>query len=222
MTCDEFRSLLDAYIDGELSPARMQALEDHAKACEACMEEFQAAQLLKDTLAHIDDEIAVPLQAQAAWRNAVRAEAKKKSARKWLRVSYAAAAALVLALGVGLFAKDAPIPQNEPQLAMRTLNQAETAVVMADGSSGAAGADVHVHRKMRVSSLQDALRNLEQLTLEYSGSFSAQGEDACIITLPADYMEDFTSASACVGEQIFSETIGEAGDTICVLIQLSL
>ena len=81
MNCEEARLLFDAYVDGELSEEEKRALIDHALACEACAQELQAAELLKDTLAHLDDDVQVPLQAQAAWRNAIRAEAKKKNTK---------------------------------------------------------------------------------------------------------------------------------------------
>ena len=82
MNCEEARMLLDAYVDGELTPAQERALMDHVNACESCRHEFDAALLLRDVLGNMDEEVAVPLEAQAAWRRAVRAEAKKKAMRK--------------------------------------------------------------------------------------------------------------------------------------------
>jgi len=220
MNCEEFRLKLDAWVDGELTPAEMDAVLDHAKACEACMEELKAAQLLKETLAHMDDEISVPLQAQAAWRNAVRAESRRKNARKWTRICSAAAAALVLALGLGITAQQKPAAQPEISLA-RSMEYAETAMVLADGASSDEAAEIHLHQKIQTASVQEALHKLEQLAGEYSGKYTPQGDDACIICLPGDYLQDFISAEGALGELIHTETVSEAGETVVLLIQLT-
>lgn len=227
MGCEEFRQLLDAYIDGELSPAEIEALSEHAKACEACREELKAAQLLRETLAHMDDGIEVPLQAQAAWRSAVRAEAKKNTkvrTRRWIRTCSAIAAALVLALGVSLTINDRPAPQ-APLAAAKMANQAESAVVARDGAPvlaaypGDAQADCTLRRKISVVSLADAMQKLDMLAAEYSGNLAVQNQDACIIELPADYLQDFMKALAGIGTELSSETFGEAGETATVHIQ---
>jgi len=222
MTCEDFKALLDAYIDGECSAAEKAALSEHAKACEACGEEFRAAQLLKETLAHMDDELTVPLQAQAAWRNAVRAEAqkgKRTAARKWVRACSALAAAMVLALGLGLTGGTAPEEQNLLQLAMP-----RSAVVARDGASVAAysGEDACTLRlKLSVSSLQDALGQIQMLAEEYSGGAEVQEGNACIVQLPADYLQDFLKAVDGIGDALSSETLGEAGERAILLIQLT-
>lgn len=220
MNCEEFRLKLDAYVDGELSPAEMEAVLDHAKACEACGEELRAAQLLKETLAHMDDDIVVPLQAQAAWRNAVRAESRRKNTRKLLRVCSAAAAALVLALGVGLSVNPKSAAPQEISLA-RGMEFAETAVVLSDGASADASDPIHLRQKIQVASVSEALHKLEMLAGEYSADFSIQGDDACIVRLPGDYLPDFIKAEGALGGLIRTETVSEAGDTAVLLIQLS-
>ena len=226
MSCEDFKALLDAYIDDECSEAELAALSEHAKACEACSEEFRAAQLLKETLAHMDDEIVVPLQAQAAWRSAVRAEAqknKKAAMRKWLRAGSAVAAALVLALGLSLTAGNAPDDRAPLQTAMLQ-ERARGAVVASDGASvaaysGEAGAYT-LRWKLGVSSVQDALQKIQMLAEEYSGGAAAQDESACIVELPSDYLQDFLKAAGSIGEELSSETIGEAGERAIILIQL--
>lgn len=220
MSCEELRLKLDAWVDGELSPAEMEAVLDHAKACEACMEELKAAQLLKETLAHMDDEIAVPLQAQAAWRSAVRAESRRKNTRKWLRVCSAAAAALVLALGVGLNMNPKPAPKAELTLA-RSLDGAQTAIVLADGVTADAGAEVHLRQKIQTASPADALHKLEMLAGEYSGTFTVQGEDACTVCIPCEYLQDFIKSEGALGTLINTETVSEAGEKAVILIQLT-
>ena len=222
MCCEEVKQLLDAYIDGELSEAQMRALDEHAKACEACGQELAAARLLKETLAHMDDEIAVPLQAQAAWRSAVRSEAAKQKKKRWMRYASAAAAVFVLALGVN-FAFDQPEPQ-QAKLAVRsvTADNADYALVASDGLlETAESAQCTVRRKISAESAQDAMQQLSQLAQEYSGSFTLEGDGACRIEIPGGYLEDFTKAASRIGEEIYSETTGEASETAVLLIQVT-
>lgn len=221
MDCEKAREMLDAYIDGELSAEEMRALEDHAKACEMCMQELQAARLLKDTLAHIDDDIAVPLQAQAAWRNAVRAEAKKKSVQKWTRAAYAAAAALVLAFGVS-FAFDAP--EQQPA-AMMVRSAPVEAFVETDGAAQTAAhmpsaEDYTVFKKLAAASLEEAADALEMLAREYSGSFAETAENACRIEIPQEYLDDFLKAASRIGEEQLSEVHENNTENAVILIQL--
>ena len=219
MSCDELKQLLDAYIDGELTEAEMRAVSEHAQACESCREELAAAQLLKDTLAHMDDDIAVPLQAQAAWRNAVRAEAAKQRKKKWTRYASAVAAVLVLAFGVNLFLDE---PAQQPMMRSAvTADSAEYAVIARDGTSEeSAGETVHVSRKIAADAPQEAMDKLSQLAKEYSANFVQEGEFACRIGLPAQYLEEFTKAAQRIGQQVYSETIAEPDDTAVVQIQI--
>ena len=226
MGCDEVMRLLDAYIDGELPDAQMRMLEEHAKACEACREELAAATLLKDTLEHMEDGIAVPLQAQAAWRSAVRAEMAKKKKKTWMRYASAAAAVFVLALGIN-FAFDNQNDQNVaaiPMMLASGMDNAEYALVASDGLEEAAvqmDAQYTIRRKISAESADGALEKLELLAREYSGSFAREGENACRIEIPMDYLQDFTKASERIGENVYSEAVGEGGETAVILIQIT-
>ena len=226
MGCEEFKQLLDAYVDGELSPAEMDALRAHAKACEACREELMAAQLLKETLAHMDDDLTVPLQAQAAWRSAVRAEAgkgKRQQTRKWMRACSALAAALVVALGVGLTANKTPEPQMKLKAAPAEM--AQSAVVASDGVPDQAVQadsleDCTRRLKLAVADLEEASAQLEMLAQEYSGSFIAQNVQACIVEIPADYLADFLKAACSLGSELSSEAVAQEGAASRIQIQL--
>ena len=226
MGCDEVMRLLDAYIDGELSDAQMRMLEEHAKACEACREELEAAKLLKETLEHMDDGITVPLQAQAAWRSAVRAEAAKKKKKIWMRYASAVAAVFVLALGIN-FAFGNQEDQNMaamPMMLASGMDNAEYALVASDGLEETAvqmDAQYTIRRKITAESAGEALEKLELLAQEYSGSFTLEGENACRIEIPMDYLQDFTKASERIGEEVYSEAIGEGGSTAVILIQIT-
>ena len=75
MKCEDFMSLIDAYVDQELTGAQLPEMHEHAQGCEACRREMENADLLKNYLSEMDRQVCVPLPAQAAWRNAVKAEA---------------------------------------------------------------------------------------------------------------------------------------------------
>ena len=180
MNCEQMRAMLDAYIDGELSAEEMRALRDHAAACEVCRNELEAAELVRDALAHMDDDVCVPLAAQAAWRNAVRAEAGKRSRKRMLRVVYGLAAALVVAIGcTAVLRSDALNPQNAMTLEMgaQARGVGISAKVATDGESGMveaassiSGDGYSAWKKYDVADIDKACQTLEELTAEYSGT----------------------------------------------------
>lgn len=99
MQCREFRELLDAYLDNELSPAEREALLAHARECSACADELASAEVIREALWHLDDDLRVPIAAQASWRAAVKAESKRRRGRTVYRVLSTVAAAFVLLAG---------------------------------------------------------------------------------------------------------------------------
>lgn len=99
MNCETFKQNINAYLDGELMLDERCEMELHAAECEACARLLDEASGLNTLLAELDDEVVVPLSAQAAWRKAVRAEAKKKRpSGAWIRGLGTIAAALVVAV----------------------------------------------------------------------------------------------------------------------------
>ena len=222
MDCEKARQLLDAYIDGELSAGDMRALEDHAMACEECKRELEAAKLLRDTLADLDEEITVPLKAQAAWRSAVRAEAKRKNMRKWQRIAYAAAAALVLVVGATAAFRE--VPGQEMLMTADAGSMVKTArIIEADGVEEAAvsaDASYTAWKKISVDSPDAAREEIEMLALEYSAACSDAGEGICRIELPYEYMQDFLNAASRIGSEQFSQIMGTEEQTAVILIQI--
>lgn len=112
MDCEQLRAKLDAYMDGELTPAELTALEAHTETCADCARELKAASLMREALAALGDEVNVPLPLQASWRRAVREEAarnaRRAKGRRLLRIAYGAAAALMLAFGATALLRDKP------------------------------------------------------------------------------------------------------------------
>ena len=236
MNCEQMRAMLDAYIDGELSAEEMRALRDHAATCEDCRNELEAAELVRDALAHMDDDVSVPLEAQAAWRNAVRAEAGKRSRKRMLRVVYGLAAALVVAIGcTAVLRSDALNPQNVVTLdaGVQARGVELSAMVATDGESDAveaansiSGDGYSAWKKYAVADVDRACQTLEELTAEYSGTATtdrgeADREAMYRIELPAAYMEDFLNAASLLGTELDSELREESSETAVIYIQLT-
>ena len=53
MTCQRALSLIEDYVDGELSPAEAGQVERHLKSCGRCREEFLTAQRLRQLLRQV-------------------------------------------------------------------------------------------------------------------------------------------------------------------------
>ena len=102
MKCEEFMSLIDAYVAQELTGAQLREMHEHAQGCEACRREMENADLLKNCLSEMDRQVCVPLLAQAAWRNAVKAEVRGARLRRLYKSFGAVAAALLVMVGVGV------------------------------------------------------------------------------------------------------------------------
>ena len=105
MTCERFRSMLDRYIDSELSEEERSAMEEHTLSCDDCAELLNQALTTATMCAELNEGLTVPLECQAGWRRAVREEAAQaKKTPKWLvwrRALSVAAAAVALFFAVG-------------------------------------------------------------------------------------------------------------------------
>ena len=222
MKCEDFLLKIDAYIDGELSDEEIKAMHMHAENCDSCRVEMAKAELLRDPLVGIDEDISVPLEAQAAWRRAVRVESKRKNVRKWTRGLYVVAAALVVVLGCTLimnndiFAdKRAFTTGVQPEVAAMKGAAPRTAVMIAtDGDEAAAVESYTAVKKYAVRDFAAAEQLIRDLAAEY-GAVSVDKSDSgeqvsFIVELPIDYQEDFLSALGQLGDELVSELF-EAG-----------
>jgi len=101
MNCETFRQKIDAYMDGGLMLDEKYEMELHAAECEECALMLSCAQDISTLCTELGSEVCVPLSAQAAWRRAVRAEAKKaRPVNAWARsLGTIAAALLVVVMG---------------------------------------------------------------------------------------------------------------------------
>ena len=160
--CTELNAMLDGLMDDTLSESQRQALEAHGRECPECAEAILRTKQLKALFDEMEPEADVPLQAQARWREAVRGEAQQKGRRRLYRWLSAAAAVLVVGIGVtvttrGMIGSKSGAPmtaqtdaveyaaEGEAPLAARMANvadeeydMAESAVIEADGAAEAA------------------------------------------------------------------------------------
>ncbi|MBS7527321.1 DUF4349 domain-containing protein [Fusibacter paucivorans] len=56
--CDQYKTLMNAYIDGDITEAQIKELEQHVAHCESCMIEFEELKYVKTLL---DEEVLMPL-----------------------------------------------------------------------------------------------------------------------------------------------------------------
>ncbi len=102
ITCEDFRSMLDMYLDGDLSKEKQQAFLQHAETCRACGEELSFAEEVLRSISTLDEGVVMPLECQAAWRSTIRREAapvkKRRATFRTFQIAGTIAAALVLML----------------------------------------------------------------------------------------------------------------------------
>ena len=127
MRCEDTGSWLDLLMDDALDAAQRQELNEHARVCPACAEQLRSTLRLKAMLEALPQEADVPLAAQAAWRNAVRQESKRRVSRRLIRTFSAVAAAAVVALGIGWALRPSAMPKNAAMMTENAALQADEA-----------------------------------------------------------------------------------------------
>jgi len=239
--CEDFIRLIDAYIDGELDQDTMSEMLTHAQECEECAREFEAAQLLRETLRGIDDDIVPPLAAQAAWRNSIKAEARRKRMNRIYKFCASAAAAVVLMVGVyaGIDAFD---KNNAPQRAA-TVSEADAGFVFVAADGGDATPDPGSMARMTSLTMGDevagstasvkltaedpsaACESVISIAEEFYGYTEAQGGSDTNVYLtayiPADSIDQFVESLGLVGEVTgwqFNDS-GSANVTVTITIK---
>ncbi|MEG0936068.1 MAG: DUF4349 domain-containing protein [Clostridia bacterium] len=108
VSCKFFQEHLNDYLDSEMDIETRQRMNAHATECPECGERLETMTRLLTMCAELDEGLTIPLDAQAAWRKAVREESTHQQAPKrrghgFTRALGAVAAAAVLLVG-GTFA----------------------------------------------------------------------------------------------------------------------
>ena len=237
MKCAEFEARIDALIDGELSEEARAEMEAHAESCEDCAEKLRAAKMLQDVLSHMDDSVAVPLQAQAGWRRAVAAEAKRKRFSRIYRIAGAVAAALVVAVCLPMLlrnptkAPEAHVEVDGVEKTAQLGDEAETAALKAADMEAqgemlmATSGMPDAERRVSVENIETAYGYAMDIVKEYSGSVESEAQDAgercAYVLIPADNAEDFISAIDHLGTVADSSYRNETdGDMVEICVRL--
>lgn len=163
MSCNDFMRHLIDYSDEKngrtsVSDGLAARMDEHAQTCEACAVSMEQDRMLDELLAEIaeaDAQVVTPLEVQAAWRKAIRAEAAAQSSEmqnseqsedrkskrskiirmdRWVRSVGSIAAALVVlvagTLGARMNEQLPSVPQNDPSPQyMMNENDSENAVL---------------------------------------------------------------------------------------------
>ena len=136
MRCEDIGAMLDKLLDGELGEDQLRELQAHGQNCPECAAQVRAAMQMKALFGEMDPEVDVPLPAQAAWRGAVRDEARRRRVKRIYAWAGAAAAALVAVVGVGaaLRSGDAPLMKREaaPVAQVESASEAEAPEILED------------------------------------------------------------------------------------------
>ncbi len=237
MKCDEWMGMLDAFVDGELGGDAREGILQHARACEKCALELKRAEKLKQMLAGLDDGVRVPLAAQAAWRNAVKAEARKKRARGIYRVAGAVAAACVVLVGVAaglnLFGSSTT---HDPvgNLAGQSSDAASFAFVEPDGNENAqtlkmmpsASEPVERTSTVRISAddIAAAVDTVNSLVDEFNGSVDDRSVSASTAymtaSIPAGEYDAFIDSLSYAGKVDVMQESDADDDMVSVSITI--
>lgn len=219
MNCSEFEKLMDLFIDGELDGAQQSALKAHVAECDECRAKLQAAEQLHEILSHMDDDISVPLPAQAAWRNAVRAEARRSRMRRIYSACGAVAAVCVLTLGVTAMLHSTAIQPGAGPAKVEADGISEDAALVDEIALRSAvlqPAVDYVERRIAVEDVEQAYGYLLDVIAEYGGTVERETSEDQVqkvyVQIPGENAEDFISAV---------DGIGTAADDSGAVVDLS-
>ena len=113
--CRWFDQNLNAYLDGELDREARERMNEHAASCPACGQKLETMTRLLTMCAELDEGLTAPLEAQAAWRKAVRTEAESRRRKRrtgaWTRsIGWIAAALTILTVSTAMFRQGVTVP----------------------------------------------------------------------------------------------------------------
>lgn len=137
MDCTQMDRYLDMMLDGTLDGDDLHAVEDHCQTCAECARKLEANRLMMRAFEDMPPELDVPLDTQAAWRNAVKREASAAKRRRSYRWVGGIAAVLAVA-AVASFALKAPTRSAPVEQGMMVTAEysADAAFIETDGAAG--------------------------------------------------------------------------------------
>ena len=236
MDCNQVDRLLDALMDDVISQDEREALEAHCDACAACAAKLNATRDMMRLFADMAPEVDVPLQVQANWRKAVKAEAGKRGLRRFYRLAGGIAAVLVVALGTTFALRSRPAKVTAAPMMDAAMGQS-VAMIEADGQTDEESIDTAVSRAMPMHEISMTVKDIDKtceymsdLVSEYEGEMDDQRfeEDgkACAnlyIEMPAENAAEFLNAAAHYdldGEDAIPSDELTAGERVSMLLVL--
>ena len=105
MRCLKAHKLLSPYMDGELHPAKREALESHLKECDGCRAEFESLQKLQALFGHTE-KYSAPYGFATRVTAAAGARSKGRAALAPWFVKLAEAALFALIISAGVLSGD--------------------------------------------------------------------------------------------------------------------
>lgn len=217
MNCSEFNDLLDLFIDDELDADARAELERHAAECSDCHAKLTASEQLREVLSHLDDGMVAPLPAQAGWRAAIRAEAKRRRIKRIYSVCGAVAAACVLTVGAATMLRGGQTFSTGTDVAPQTgvLVEADGLSENAELQTGVPGSALrsasaasvsYVDRTVYTDDSQSAYGYLKDIIAEYGGSVDRESDELeghkVYLSIPGENVTDFISAVDHIGTAI--------------------
>jgi len=243
LKCSEVNEYLDMLMDDLLSDEMLNELEAHARDCQMCAENIFATIEMKEMLSDINEEVDVPLAAQAAWRKAVKLEAARIRKKKFYRAagSVAAAAVAIVGIGISMGNTDLATKGTNEVYAVTTANKdasEDIAVIESDGMSVAFGGRmVSMNDSGAVDAMKECVLSFENvatacsyindLVAEYEGVIEEQmtdgGKANLYITIPSENVDAFLSASRHLDKSgtAFNDIQPAAGDMTSLLMVLN-
>ena len=203
MDCNQVNGILDLLMDGALDDTQRSALEAHGRECPTCAAAIHSTLQMKALFEQMEPEADVPLQAQARWRSAVKAEAKqqrRRRMRRWI-ASVAAAAVVLVGLGAAFTLRgtpkrnDALYAQEESAAAPMVERAAET-VLASNGAVANARSDAAPGAVVEADGMADEAVAIEDATAgmvaaeeEAESPASGQQAPACELALRVEDVE---------------------------------
>lgn len=170
MSCADYTDAIADFVDGTLDPARQRALERHVEGCAACralvadLKSIQAAAFTLDRV-ELPGQLWKAVQARVATEPPASARGRLLA---WPRTrtamaTWAAAAALVLATGIGIYSVRQPVDRHE-----------DASAAGAPTDPGEVVASVQAELQAAEEHYDKAIQGLEQIARTESGALDPQ------------------------------------------------
>jgi hypothetical protein len=147
INCEQFRDLLDAYLDGELAPSEAALMASHLSGCKNCSRELELAKTVQNALHALPERECPERVVQSALEKMKRKEPSKSAPQpkpliirdllKWRWAAGTLAALLLLVISLSLLQK--PPQQSRESFTPEQLDKARMELEFTFACIGAIG-----------------------------------------------------------------------------------